>query len=57
MERAIPGTELLALNIYNTAFVRNDLAQSQARSVIFFIVVVTVSILQVRANKKREVEM
>ena len=56
MGKAVLGTKLLALDIYNTAFVSNDLAQSQARSVIFFLVLVVVSILQVRINKRREVE-
>ncbi len=51
------GTELLSLNIYNTAFIKNNLAQGQARAVIFFVVLVIVSIFQVRISKKREVEM
>ncbi|MBI9099093.1 MAG: sugar ABC transporter permease [Spirochaetaceae bacterium] len=53
----IRGTELLALDIYNTAFTANSLAESQARSVIFFIVLVLISLLQVRRNKKKEVEL
>jgi raffinose/stachyose/melibiose transport system permease protein len=51
------GTELLALNIYNTAFIANNLAQAQARAVIFFLVLVIISIIQVRINKKKEVEL
>jgi len=51
------GTELLALDIYNTAFTSNSLAQSQARSVIFFIVLVIISMIQVRQNKRKEVEL
>ncbi len=51
------GTELLSLNIYNTAFIKNNLAQGQARAVIFFVVLVIVSLFQVRISKKREVEM
>lgn len=51
------GTELLALDIYNTAFTANSLAQSQARSVIFFIVLVIISLIQVRQNKRKEVEL
>lgn len=57
MGKSIPGTELLAMDIYNTAFQGNSLAQSQARSVIFFIVLVVISLIQVRINKKREVEL
>ena len=53
----IRGTELLALDIYNTAFTANSLAQSQARSVIFFIALVLISLIQVRRNKRKEVEL
>jgi raffinose/stachyose/melibiose transport system permease protein len=57
MGDAIRGTELLAMNIYNTAFRGNALAQSQARSVIFFIALVIISLIQVSVNKKREIEL
>ncbi len=55
--QAIPGTQLLALNIYSTAFTGNNLAQGQARAFMFFLVLAVVSILQVRANKKKEIEL
>jgi raffinose/stachyose/melibiose transport system permease protein len=55
--KPVLGSKLLALDIYNTAFVSNNLAQSQARSVIFFVVLVIISIIQVRTNKRREVEL
>jgi raffinose/stachyose/melibiose transport system permease protein len=54
---AIFGTELLAMNIYNTAFVANNMAQAQARAVIFFLVLVIISIIQVRINKRKEIEL
>ncbi len=54
--QAIPGTQLLALSIYNAAFTALDLAQGQARAVIFFVVLSIVSIIQVRTNQKREIE-
>ena len=57
LDKPIYGTELLALDIYNTAFVSNSLAMGQARAVIFFIVLVIVALIQVYFNKKREVEM
>ncbi|SIQ41592.1 carbohydrate ABC transporter membrane protein 1, CUT1 family [Alkalispirochaeta americana] len=57
MGRSIFGTELLAMNIYNTAFVGNNLAAGQARAVIFFIVIVAFSIFQVRINKRKELEL
>jgi len=57
LEKPLFGTEFLALNIYNTAFVKNVLAEGQARAVLFFVVLVVVSIIQVNINKKKEVEM
>ena len=57
MGKALMTNEFLALNIYNTAFSYNQLAQGQAKAIIFFIVIAVISMLQVRANKKREIEM
>jgi len=53
----ILGTQLLALNIYNTAFVSNRLAMGQARAVIFFFVLALIAIVQVYVNKKKELEL
>jgi raffinose/stachyose/melibiose transport system permease protein len=53
----IYGTQLLAMNIYNQGFKSNDMAGGQARAVVFFLVLVIVSIIQVSVNKKREIEM
>lgn len=55
--KPILGTELLALNIYNTAFISNKLAEGQARAVVFFIVLAIISIIQVYVNKKKEIEL
>jgi len=55
--RPVFGTELVAMNIYNTAFSLNRMAEAQAKAVVFFVVLVVVSLLQVYFNKKREVEM
>jgi raffinose/stachyose/melibiose transport system permease protein len=57
MGRAIMTNEFLALNIYQTAFAFRQLAQGQSKAVIFFIVLAVISLIQVRANKKREIEM
>jgi raffinose/stachyose/melibiose transport system permease protein len=54
---AVKSTQFLALNIYNTAFNMNQMAQGQARSVLFFIVLVIISLAQVAVSKRREVEM
>jgi raffinose/stachyose/melibiose transport system permease protein len=53
----VNSTELLAVHIYNVAFKYNDMAQGQARAIIFFLVLSVVAIVQVYFNKKREVEM
>jgi raffinose/stachyose/melibiose transport system permease protein len=57
MGRALMTNEFLALNIYNTAFSFRQLAQGQAKAVIFFIVIALISMIQVRQNKRREIEM
>ncbi len=57
MGKPIFGTELLALNIYDTAFLSNNLAMGQARAVIFFLVLAMVALVQVSLNKKREIEL
>lgn len=55
--RPILGTELLALNIYNTAFLSNKLSEGQARAVVFFVVLAIISLIQVAVNKKKELEL
>ena len=56
MMKPVQTSELLALNIYNTAFKYNNMAQGQAKAVIFFIVLTIFSIIQVSWNKSKEVE-
>ncbi|MCD7868166.1 MAG: sugar ABC transporter permease [Clostridiales bacterium] len=51
------GTQMLALNIYNTAISKNNYALGQAKAIVFFIMLAAVSILQVSISNKREVEM
>lgn len=51
------GTQMLALNIYNTAISKNNYAMGQAKAVLFFLILACVSILQVRISNKKEVEM
>lgn len=54
-----PGnaTEMLALNIYKTAFTFTKFGEAQAKSIIFFLVVAVVTLFQVYMGKKKEVEM
>ncbi len=53
----VQSTEMLSVHIYNIAFKYNQLAQGQARAIIFFLVLSVISIGQVYYNKKKEVEM
>jgi len=57
MDKAIMTNEFLALNIYQTAFAYRELAQGQSKAIIFFVVLAVIALIQVRANKKREIEM
>lgn len=57
MGSAIYGTQLLAMNIYNQGLKSNDMAGGQARAVVFFLILVIVSVIQVSINKKREIEL
>ncbi|MDO4548432.1 MAG: sugar ABC transporter permease [Clostridia bacterium] len=57
MRKAINVSELLALNIYNTAYKFSKMAEGQARAVVFFLILVIVSLIQVNVNKRKEVEM
>lgn len=51
------STQMVAMNIYNTAFLENKMAYAQSKAIIFFIIVAVISLTQVYYNKKREVEM
>ena len=51
------GTQMLALNIYNTAVSKNNYALGQAKAVLFFIILSCVSLVQVRVSNSREVEL
>jgi raffinose/stachyose/melibiose transport system permease protein len=57
MGRALNTNEFLALNIYNTAFSFRQLAQGQAKAVVFFVVLAIISLVQVYFNKRKEIEM
>lgn len=52
----VMGSELLALNIYNTAFSFSNMALAQAKSIIFFIVLMIIALCQVYFTKRKEVE-
>lgn len=54
-----PGntTTTIALDIYRTAFVINRFGYGTAKSVVLFLMILLLSIVQVRAFKQREVEV
>lgn len=51
------GTQMIALNIYNTAFARDLYGLAQAKAILFFIILAIVSMIQVRVSNSREVEL
>ncbi len=51
------STQMIAMNIYNTAFSDNKMAYAQSKTILFFIVVASISLIQVYYNKKKEVEL
>jgi raffinose/stachyose/melibiose transport system permease protein len=56
MNKPVQASELLALNIYQTAFKYNNMAQGQAKAVIFFLIVVVIALIQLRATTSKEVQ-
>ncbi|MEK3733413.1 MULTISPECIES: carbohydrate ABC transporter permease [Paenibacillus] len=50
------STESLAMNVYNEAFLNNRYGLGTAKALIFFVIVALITLLQVRATKKKEVE-
>lgn len=51
------ATEMFAMNIYNEIFSLNNYGYGQAKAMIFFIVVATITLVQVSITKKKEVSM
>lgn len=51
------STEMIALRIYNTAYVSLKFGNAQAQAVILFIIVAVISVLQAYFTQKREVQM
>lgn len=52
----LKGTQLLAMDIFTTANSRNMLAFAQAKAVVFFIMLVTFSLIQVSISRRKEIE-
>lgn len=52
----VNSTNLVAINIYQTAFTNYSLGEGQAKAIVFFVILLIVSLVQVQYNKKKEVE-
>lgn len=50
------STQMVAMNIYNTAFLENKMGYAQSKAVIFFLFVAIISLTQVYLTKRKEVE-
>ncbi|MBX4145836.1 MULTISPECIES: carbohydrate ABC transporter permease [Paenibacillus] len=50
------STEMIAMHVYNEAFVYQNYGPGQAKAFVLFLIVALIAILQVRAMKKVEVE-
>ncbi|MFL2061181.1 carbohydrate ABC transporter permease [Marinilactibacillus psychrotolerans] len=51
------STQMVAMNIVDTAFSGNQMAYGQSKAIIFFLIVAVISLSQVYYNKKREVDL
>lgn len=51
------STEMMAMNIYNTAFYQFQQGYAQAKGIIFLILIAVVSLVQVYFTRKREVDL
>ncbi|NMD37531.1 MAG: sugar ABC transporter permease [Christensenellaceae bacterium] len=52
----VKSSQLLAMDIYNTANNANKLALAQSKAVVFFIILVVFSLIQVTLNRRKEIE-
>lgn len=51
------STEMIAMNIYNTAFFQYEQGYAQAKAVVFFVLVAVISLVQVWLTRRKEVEL
>ncbi len=53
----VPTLDLMAVNIYNEAFAFSNFGIGQAKAIVFFVILLVISLVQVYYNKRREVEL
>lgn len=51
------STQMVAMNIFNTAFAQNKMGYAQAKGMIFFAIIAVISLTQVYLTKRKEVEV
>ncbi len=51
------ATEMVSMNIFNEIFSKSNYGYGQAKAIVFFFIVGIITMLQVRATAKREVEV
>jgi raffinose/stachyose/melibiose transport system permease protein len=51
------STELVAMHVYQKAFVSEQFGTGQAQALVLFVIVAVVSVLQVSAGRRGEVEL
>ncbi len=51
------STEMVAMNIYNSAFRYRDSAEAQAKAILFFLVIMVITMGQVAATRRKEVQL
>ena len=54
--KIVQGSRLLAMDIFNTANGQNNLAVAQAKAVVFFVLLVIFSLIQVSISRRKELE-
>ncbi len=54
---SVYSLNLMAIDIYNTAFTRYKMGVGQAKAIVFFLILMVVSVLQVTYSQKKEVEL
>ncbi|MDR2738853.1 MAG: sugar ABC transporter permease [Treponema sp.] len=50
------STQMLSLNIYQTAFIEGRFGLAQSKAVVFLIVITAVSLIQLKISKSKELE-
>jgi raffinose/stachyose/melibiose transport system permease protein len=51
------STELVAMHVYQKAFVSQQFGTGQAQAIVLFLIVAVISVLQVSVSRRREVEL